>query len=585
MKHFKLLSAVFCIIMLVTVPLLYSEEFPSEIGHEPSNQIITNLDRTEIDMKAPALVTEPIFNDLIKMTLEEKLNSEIELDLGPDANPSALSVADEIKTLWNSQRYDESLAKYGELESLTDVNKICMGKSLHNPVPTPMDAQPADITSDARIGTEDSVYITALDIHRASNKLFAVLLYRVGSNYYWAVYYSANGGFSWVNTYIWGEPWYIYTMSAKVVADHLYVCYSNGTDQNYVRCFRFRVSDGQRDNFSGGYSYITAYSTMAPDYIKEVALTTNQESWNNRLYLAIIMSVGDLRFIWDDPEAVSWTSVSTGVLSADEGIDITFNDPVSAFGTYWLFSSYIDNHDSLCIDGLDYSDNWTRVKRYHIGPYAHETSIGAYDDTATCFYEYTGLTKYCRYTASYDGGASWFWGVATDTTVLAECPDVTMRDGAGVGAVFRYYTSPREGRFTWRNKRGSESWTYCDCYTEYEPYYNKPSLEYLFNGLYGVVYLSWNSPYKQAAYFNIFHHCCRDIYRGNVNGDAAESLNISDITYLVAYCFGGGPAPKCIEEGNVNGDGSEALNISDITYLVSYCFGGGPLPEICPGVI
>ena len=298
-----------------------------------------------------------------------------------------------------------------------------MGKSWINPVPTPMDVQPADITSDKRIGTEDSVYITALDIHRVSNNLFAVLLYRVGSNYYWAVYHSTNGGFTWNYTYAWGEPWYIRAMSAKVVADHLYVCYSNGTDQNYARCFRFRASDGVRENFTGGYTYITAYSTMAPDYIKEIAMTTNQESWNNRLYIAMIMSVGDLRFIWDDPEAVSWTSVSTGVLSADDGIDIAFNDPVNIWGTYWLFASYIDNHDSLCIDGIDYSDNWTRVKRYYIGVYAHETSIGAYDDTATCFYEYTGVTKYCRYTASYDGGANWFWGVVTDTTVMAECPD------------------------------------------------------------------------------------------------------------------------------------------------------------------
>lgn len=75
--------------------------------------------------------------------------------------------------------------------------------------------------------------------------------------------------------------------------------------------------------------------------------------------------------------------------------------------------------------------------------------------------------------------------------------------------------------------------------------------------------------------------CCIGI-RGNANSDPSEALNISDITYLVAYCFGGGPAPECSDEGNVNGDGAGAINISDITYLVAYCFGGGPEPPACP---
>ena len=75
--------------------------------------------------------------------------------------------------------------------------------------------------------------------------------------------------------------------------------------------------------------------------------------------------------------------------------------------------------------------------------------------------------------------------------------------------------------------------------------------------------------------------CCVGV-RGNADGDPGESLNISDITFLVAYCFGGGPAPDCIEEGNASGDEQETINISDITCLVGYCFGGGPLPEDCP---
>jgi len=75
--------------------------------------------------------------------------------------------------------------------------------------------------------------------------------------------------------------------------------------------------------------------------------------------------------------------------------------------------------------------------------------------------------------------------------------------------------------------------------------------------------------------------CCVGI-RGNASGDASENINISDITFLVAYCFGGGPPSPCVEEANANGNEANTINISDITYLVAYCFGGGPAPEACP---
>jgi len=74
--------------------------------------------------------------------------------------------------------------------------------------------------------------------------------------------------------------------------------------------------------------------------------------------------------------------------------------------------------------------------------------------------------------------------------------------------------------------------------------------------------------------------------RGNVNGDDEERINVSDLTYLVQYLFGGfsGITVPCREEANVNGDGEERINISDINYLMDYLFGNpsGPLPPSCP---
>lgn len=94
-----------------------------------------------------------------------------------------------------------------------------------------------------------------------------------------------------------------------------------------------------------------------------------------------------------------------------------------------------------------------------------------------------------------------------------------------------------------------------------------------------------NNSTVHFRYFENMGPCCMSI-RGNVNGDVNESINISDMTYIVSYLFGipQGPAPSCLEEGNVNGDPNESINISDITYLVNYLFGipQGPIPPDCP---
>jgi PKD repeat protein len=62
--------------------------------------------------------------------------------------------------------------------------------------------------------------------------------------------------------------------------------------------------------------------------------------------------------------------------------------------------------------------------------------------------------------------------------------------------------------------------------------------------------------------------------RGDCDGNTL--VNISDIVYLIAYIFGGGPAPNPYEAGDADSNGT--VNISDAAFLVAYIFGGGPPP-------
>jgi len=70
--------------------------------------------------------------------------------------------------------------------------------------------------------------------------------------------------------------------------------------------------------------------------------------------------------------------------------------------------------------------------------------------------------------------------------------------------------------------------------------------------------------------------CC--VLRGNTDG--LGGINVSDVTYLVAFLFQGGDAPPCEEEGNV--DGLTGVNVADLTYLVNFVFAGDAAPPPCP---
>ncbi len=88
-------------------------------------------------------------------------------------------------------------------------------------------------------------------------------------------------------------------------------------------------------------------------------------------------------------------------------------------------------------------------------------------------------------------------------------------------------------------------------------------------------------------FFSLFGNYPPDALSGTVTefccdtpGDAnnSGSVNVSDVTFLIARIFAGSPAPDCAQEGDANGNG--AINVSDITYLIARIFAGGSAP-IC----
>lgn len=76
--------------------------------------------------------------------------------------------------------------------------------------------------------------------------------------------------------------------------------------------------------------------------------------------------------------------------------------------------------------------------------------------------------------------------------------------------------------------------------------------------------------------------CCEDGWPDRVPGDVdtSGSVNVADLTYLVAYLFSGGPEPIPFElAGDVDCD--TLVTVADLTDLVAYLFSGGSAPQDC----
>jgi len=64
------------------------------------------------------------------------------------------------------------------------------------------------------------------------------------------------------------------------------------------------------------------------------------------------------------------------------------------------------------------------------------------------------------------------------------------------------------------------------------------------------------------------------------DSDGSAGVDIDDAVHLIAFIFGGGPAPDPLDAGDA--DCSGEVDIDDVVYLISFIFGGGPAPcEMC----
>lgn len=492
MKKILLLFA----ICIVSVSL--AQEFPV-IQTDP---VFFNFDPSQFDRETvnTPLSNLPAWAVLENMDLSERQNSLIDIEY-VDGNTS-VEIFNQISALWNDGNYEEALSLFKSLDE-GELKGVGIGISWKTPIPT---NDQTDWGTDVRIGNRDSIEAVSLAHDKTTGHLFAALSFMESGNYYYSINLSTNQGLTWSETFLFSissPPNKLITFSSTTVGSHFYFGHTFILTKNVGRLRRFNTSDGIAANFPDGSTFITVFSLASTDSVKEIVVASNQSYQNNRLYYAAITKSDSIKIFWNIPTGVVYNEYVNTFVDAEEGLDLCWNNDLS-FSTskYYLFGSYITKSKSIKIFGVtSSSDSLKQLTSLFAGMAKDYSSVSAQHDTITAVFSYyAGVNEHNRYIVSYNGGSTWLWGVTGDSTTTSEAPDIAAGNG-GVGIIYRYYTPTREGRFVWRPLFGT--WSTPVKYTDHEPYYNKPAIEYLGNKKFGVVYLSWNSPVRRGAYFDM----------------------------------------------------------------------------------
>ncbi|MEO0085300.1 MAG: FlgD immunoglobulin-like domain containing protein [candidate division WOR-3 bacterium] len=454
----------------------------------------------------PAVASEeqpsrPVWERLAAMSPAERANAEINVELPQSAPAEAQELARAIDREWNAGRFEAALELFAELGRMVNPRDVAVGCSWREPIPT----AGTDWGSDVRVGNRDTINKIQLDIHRASGNLFAVVLYHEGTDGYWSVNLSTNGGASWSETFTWSSGGIqLRPMNATVLGGDLYIFYSGVSPNRDLRVRRVYVTSGTQHGFQGGVNFRTIATYTGADSIREIAACSNQDFLNNRLYVFPLFYSGKVQYWWDDTAAISWDSTpSFGVSNAWFGIDASANE---GFESTFVWVSYVSDDSRARLRGRR-GTGWREFRSDPSDDVVENTntSVGAWKDTVLYAFVYPGgAVGHVRYMINYQGGnpgSTWYYlWVGGDSMTRSESPDVALRDSGGSAIIYRYYSSTRELRYVWRRYTGA--WSTPVSVADGEPYWNHPAVEHLGGGAFGVLYLNWRGLHYRAAYFD-----------------------------------------------------------------------------------
>jgi hypothetical protein len=357
-------------------------------------------------------------------------DAQLQMEL-PTGVPAAIAaLAQQVETAWNAGQYDTALATLQWLEA--SGTPVAFGVAWRTP--RQVERGERDFT-DVRIGApRTGGNLAKLDYSAASNKLFAVVNWASDG---WALNQSSNDGLTWSETYLWFfSTGSVPDVDMAVVGSYVYIGYVYSGNDNEGRLRRNFVSTGLSD---GAYGYQTIFNAT-PNTVAEVAVETNQDAYNNRIYYAVRQSNNAVRWAWaESTDGLTFTEDSPAGTSARGGLDMHWN---TGYATWFIFVSYIGTDDQVHVLRHNPS-TWENIVVDSTFTGSHDrTAVSAWGETVICAYEeaYTN-GQGIKYEISYDAGDTWNFGTPAVPSA-GEGPyqmvDITARGGRGTAVVYTH---------------------------------------------------------------------------------------------------------------------------------------------------
>jgi hypothetical protein len=462
-----------------------------------------------VDVRDTAAGAEPVhkplalWEQLANLGHEQRTNAEIELELGGAANGADHDAAARIVALWNSGDHEAALAQLRALEEA----EAPLGLGIAWRVPL---ARSGQRLLDYRIGgTRTEAQTMSLDYDAQNGNLFAAV--RWGSTTgtsCWTMNISADSGLTWSESYSYGSTVGLIDVDCVVSDEYVYVAYVVGNATNEARMRRCLVSDGAIDS---SYAFQVVFDAGA-NTVEDVALASNADDYDNRIYYAIIQSNDVLRYAFDAADdGTTFAEGSPASSNPEFGLDMTWDNTRNNCAEF-IYISYSGTDGNIHVRGHSESDwtDWTVDTG--VGSF-RRTAISAYEDTIICAFEYpfndgTGI----RYAISYNCGVSWSPGTLAvpDGSSISGYfePDVDARDGDGTAIIYQAEAGEFDPMY-YRTRAGFApgAWSDPTIFSDYDVYtgsdtaiaYLPPMAGELFS--HGATYISLDPDFR-TPYFD-----------------------------------------------------------------------------------
>ncbi len=488
--------------------------------------------------------------------------AQLQVEL-PSGVPDAIAaLAREVEASWSAGQHDAAIALLERLEAYG--TPVAVGVAWCTPQAVGGGMRGF---TDVRIGARAGGDFTILDYDQTSGALFAVV--RWSSDNGWSLYRSTDDGQTWSETYFWygGAGQQAVDVDMAVVGAYVYVGYVPSNVATEARLRRNFASTGASDT-AYGYQVVL---DGTPNTITEVAVESNADTFQNRIYYAVRQSNNVVWWAWDEStDGLTFIEDSPAGAAAVGGLALCWNP---GYATYYNFLSYIgtDGHVHVLRKSLG---GWSEATTTTFDGTHNRTAISAWDEHVICVHELQMTNgQGIRYFISHDGGDTWDFSNYVAEPQSGEGPyqmaDVTARGGAGTAIVYTHEVGEPDDVMI-RYRRGyapglwhapirvndldvsTGSWTALNWTPRDTTNDNELS--------YGLIYLSASIPY-----FNRFH-----VVPGDMNCDGV--INWRDIDPFVAALSGQAlyeavyPACDWLS-ADCNGDG--LVNWRDIDPLVA----------------